>query len=88
MPFFHNVTFVGLLLLLELLVVFFWIAKQSVQLAEQLGQLLAVPVPQSPFHKTEAVSSPRSTVQVVDKIVGSRKSEFVAGPTLKGNYFP
>lgn len=49
---------------------------QSVQLAGQLGQLVAVLVPESPFHKiknSEAVSSPRSTKQVLDKIVGSRK---------------
>lgn len=66
----------GLIVAVEAAGGFFWIANQSVQLARQLGQLLAVLVPESPFHKiknSEAVSSPRSTKQVLDKIVGSRK---------------
>ena len=56
--------------------VFFWIVHQSDQMAGHSGQPLAVLVPESPLHKvrnSEAVSSARSTKQVVDKIIGSRK---------------
>lgn len=67
----------GLLLLLKLLlVVFFWIVHQFDQITGHLGQPLAVLVPELPLHKvknSEAVSSARSTKQVVDKIIGSTK---------------
>lgn len=69
---------VGLLLLLKLLVVvfFFCIVHQCDPMAGHSGQALAVLVPESPLHKvknSEAVSSARSTKQVVDKIIGSGK---------------
>lgn len=56
--------------------VFFWIVHRSDQMAGRSVQPLAVLVPESPLHtvkNSEAVSSARSTKQVVDKIIGSRK---------------
>ena len=58
------------------MIFFFWIVYQSDQMAGHLGQPLAVLVPDAPLHgvkTSEAVSSTRSTKQVVEKIIGSRK---------------
>lgn len=56
--------------------VFFWLVPRSDQMAPRSGQPLAVLVPELPLHQfknSEAVSSARSTKQVVDKVIGSRK---------------